>query len=71
MQRLLIEDVPLLPTYESGLVYVQHPQLRGVARAVFGPDPNFLRAYVVAPEVVAAPATAAKGRAASAPQGSR
>jgi oligopeptide transport system substrate-binding protein len=53
-QQLLIDDVPLLPTYENGLVYVQHPQLRGVARNVFGPDPNFLRAYVVEPEGEAA-----------------
>jgi oligopeptide transport system substrate-binding protein len=50
LQRLLIEDVPILPTYESGQVYVQHPQLRGVVRSIFGGDPNFRYAQVVAAE---------------------
>ncbi len=46
MQRLLMEDVPVLPLYESGNVYLQHPQLRGVVRAIFGGDPNLRYAYV-------------------------
>ena len=49
MQRLLIEDVPVLPLYENSRVYVQHPQLRGVARNVFGVDPDFRHARVAAP----------------------
>lgn len=49
MQRLLIEDVPVLPLYENSRVYVQHPQLRGVARNVFGVDPDFRHAWVAAP----------------------
>lgn len=47
LQRLLIDDVPILPTYESGQVYMQHPQLRGVVRSIFGGDPNFRYARVV------------------------
>src|SRR5690606_30719665 len=38
MQQLLIEDVPLLPTYESVEMYAIDPQLRGVARALFAGD---------------------------------
>lgn len=66
MQQRLVDDVPLLPTYESGQVYLQHPQLRGVARAIFGGDPNFRYAYVVEEEAepVATPAQpVARGRA--------
>ena len=48
MQRILIEDAPVLMTYENGQVYVQHPQLQGVARAIFGGDPNFRYARVTA-----------------------
>ncbi len=59
MQQRLIDDVPALPTYESGQVYVQHPQLRGVARAVFGGDPNFRHAYVVDKSVIEREAAAA------------
>ncbi|MET0379488.1 MAG: peptide ABC transporter substrate-binding protein [Spongiibacteraceae bacterium] len=47
MQRLLIEDVPLLMTYENAVAYVQHPQLQGVNRSIFGGDPNFRYARVV------------------------
>jgi len=50
MQRLLIEDVPVLPLYENSRVYVQHPQLRGIARNVFGVDPDLRHARVVAPD---------------------
>jgi oligopeptide transport system substrate-binding protein len=64
MQQLLIDDVPLLPTYESGQVYLQHSQLRGVVRAIFGGDPNFRYAYVVEEPPVEEPAQpAARGRA--------
>ncbi len=46
LQRIAIEDVMILPTYERGLVYVQHPRLRGVVRTIFGGDPNFRYAWV-------------------------
>lgn len=47
MQRLLIEDAPLLMSYENAIPYVQHPQLQGVQRSIFGGDPNFQYARVI------------------------
>lgn len=46
IQQIVVEDVPILPTYENGALYVQHPQLRGVRRSVFGGDPNFRYAWI-------------------------
>ncbi|MBD2858487.1 peptide ABC transporter substrate-binding protein [Spongiibacter sp. KMU-158] len=50
LQELVVEDVPILPTYESASLYVQHPQLRGVRRSIFGGDPNFRDAWIALPE---------------------
>lgn len=47
IQRIISHDVAILPTYENGQLYVQHPQLRGVRRSVFGGDPSFRHAWVV------------------------
>ncbi|USA43579.1 peptide ABC transporter substrate-binding protein [Spongiibacter taiwanensis] len=46
VQRIVVEDVPILPTYENGILYVQHPRLKGVRRGVFGGDPNFIYAWI-------------------------
>jgi oligopeptide transport system substrate-binding protein len=46
IQRIVVEDVPILPTYENGLLYVQHPRLKGVRRGVFGGDPSFKYAWI-------------------------
>ncbi len=46
MQKLLIEDVPVLPTYESAEMYAIDPRLHGVGRARFGGDLDFRHAYV-------------------------
>ncbi len=46
IQRLVVEDVPILPTYESANIYVQHPRLQGMRRSIFGGDPNFRYARV-------------------------
>lgn len=46
MQKLLIDDVPILPTYESAEMYAIDPRLRGVSRARFAGDLDFRRAYV-------------------------
>lgn len=48
VQAIIIEDVAVLPKYESGSVYVQSPQLKGVARRVVGADPSFVYAKVTA-----------------------
>ncbi len=47
MQRIIIDDAPLLPMAETGSAYLQHPKLRGVERRVLGQDPDFTRARVV------------------------
>jgi oligopeptide transport system substrate-binding protein len=47
MQQHLIDEAPILPAYENAQIYVQHRQLRGVVRAIFGPDPNYRFARVV------------------------
>lgn len=46
MQQLLIDDVPLLPLYESAEMYAIDPALHGVRRALFGGDLDFRYAYL-------------------------
>lgn len=47
MQQLLHDDVPLLMSYENAELYLQHPQLQGVTRNIFGGDPNYRYARVL------------------------
>ncbi|WP_269618416.1 peptide ABC transporter substrate-binding protein [Zhongshania sp. BJYM1] len=46
IQRIVVEDVPILPTYENGSLYVQNPRLKGVRRSIFGGDPFFRYAWI-------------------------
>jgi oligopeptide transport system substrate-binding protein len=46
MQQLLIDDVPLLPLYESAEMYAIDPALHGVQRALFGGDLDFRYAWL-------------------------
>ena len=46
MQKILIDEVPILPTYESAEMYAIDPRLHGVGRARFGGDLDFRHAYV-------------------------
>ncbi|MBQ0761275.1 MAG: peptide ABC transporter substrate-binding protein [Zhongshania sp.] len=46
IQRIVVEDVPILPTYENGALYVQNPRLKGVRRSIFGGDPIFRYAWI-------------------------
>lgn len=46
MQRLLVDDVIILPLYERGRSYIEHPQLRGVIRRAIGGDPYFYSAFI-------------------------
>ncbi len=46
IQRILAEEVALIPTYEPGSVYVRHPLLQGVVRRAVGPDPDYTNAYI-------------------------
>jgi oligopeptide transport system substrate-binding protein len=41
VQQLVSDQVIILPMYERGAIYVQTPQLKGVARRIFGGDPNY------------------------------
>ena len=47
MQRILVEDVPVLPTAETSSAYLLHPKLKGVVRRVVGHDPDFTFARVL------------------------
>jgi oligopeptide transport system substrate-binding protein len=49
MQKLISTDAVILPLFESALLYVQHPQLKGVVRYRFGGDISFRYAEVVKP----------------------
>lgn len=46
IQRLIAEDVVIIPTYERARLYVMHPRLRGVIRRQISPDPDFARAWI-------------------------
>ena len=46
MQDILIEDAAVIPRYETGGLYVQHPKLKGVVRRVIGADPYFVNVYI-------------------------
>lgn len=45
-ERILLDDVGIMPTSEAGSVYVHSPRLTGVVRHVVGPDPDFTRARI-------------------------
>ncbi len=46
VQEIITETVVILPEYEQGVVYVQHPDLKGVVRRVVGHDPDYTYAIV-------------------------
>ncbi len=47
LQRIIVEEVPVLPMAETGSAYVKHSKLKGAVRRVFGPDPDYTYARVV------------------------
>ena len=47
LQRILIEEVPILPNAETSSAYMVHPKLKGLSRRVLGQDPDFTFARVV------------------------
>ncbi len=47
LQKIITDDVPLLPTAETGSAYLQHPKLKGVVRRVLGQDPDYTYARVI------------------------
>ena len=50
IQRIIHEDVVMLPDYERGIVYVSHPQVRGIRRHVIGAETDFTNAWIEAGE---------------------
>ena len=46
MQQMVIDDVPILPLFESTEIYAIDPRLRGVARLMFGGDLDFRSAFI-------------------------
>jgi oligopeptide transport system substrate-binding protein len=46
VERILIEDAALLLAYERGVMYVQDPRLKNVARRTIGPPTDYARAYI-------------------------
>ncbi len=46
IQRIIRNDVVIIPEYEQGVVYVSDPRLKGIERRVVGADPDFTNAYI-------------------------
>jgi oligopeptide transport system substrate-binding protein len=46
-QQILFDDAVILPQYEQGVIYLLNPKIKGVARRVIGPDPDFTYARIV------------------------
>jgi len=47
LQKIVHDDAVVLPQYEEGVIYLMHPNLRGVVRRVVGADPDYTYARVV------------------------
>jgi oligopeptide transport system substrate-binding protein len=47
LQQILFDDAVVLPQYEQGVIYLLHPNARGVVRRVVGPDPDYTYARVI------------------------
>ena len=41
VQRVVFDDVVILPQYERGYIYTQHKEIEGVRRSITGGDTNF------------------------------
>lgn len=46
LQKIIYEDVVILPQFERGIVYVEKPQIKGIVRRIFGGDPSFRFAHI-------------------------
>jgi|TARA_Y100000310_G_scaffold302039_2_gene339024 oligopeptide transport system substrate-binding protein len=47
LQKIIMDEVMVLPMAETGSAYTQHSQLRGVVRRVLGADPDYTYAEVI------------------------
>ncbi len=46
IQKIIHDDVVIIPSYERGVVYVRNPRLNGIQRRVVGADPDYINAYI-------------------------
>ncbi len=46
IQRILLDEVAIIPNYERGRVFVADPRLEGLIRRTIGPDPDYSRARI-------------------------
>ena len=46
MQRIIHEDVVIIPNYERGVAYVTHPRVKGILRRVVGADTDYTYAWI-------------------------
>lgn len=46
LQKIMHDDVALLPNFERGLVYIKNKKLKGMLRIVVGPDPFLVHAKI-------------------------
>ncbi len=46
IQKIIHDDVVILPNYERGSVYVRDPRLKGVVRRAVGTDPDYTGSWI-------------------------
>jgi oligopeptide transport system substrate-binding protein len=46
LQQVIADEIPIIPLYENAEIYIQHPQLNGVSRSIFGGDPSYRYAWL-------------------------
>lgn len=46
IQRILLDQVAIIPNYERGRAFVADPRLEGLIRRTIGPDPDYSRARI-------------------------
>lgn len=47
IQRILIDDVVIIPNYERGQMYIRDPRLKGVVHSAIGAESDYTNAYIV------------------------
>lgn len=47
LQKIIYQEVPIIPLLETGSAYLQHVKLKGLVRRVIGPDPDYTYSKVI------------------------
>ncbi|OFZ23033.1 MAG: hypothetical protein A2X94_13010 [Bdellovibrionales bacterium GWB1_55_8] len=50
-EKIALEELVVLPTYERTVIFTTAPQIKSVARHTIGPDPDFTGAEIAIPEL--------------------